>query len=190
MSEVKYQQMVAYRTLVNLPEPVSDVRVMSPECKFGRMALYLDARMRSVEINHRPDLLTISWKILESVDKKMILNPSAICQKSMILSINDKYLESLKYRPEQFFILKDKELLVDNYHPWIINFFKDKLPIVVKIKNLCILQEGILGYLLSIQENDIDILWEVDQQILEQDFIKVENEKDLRFLNNDILGDI
>lgn len=117
----------------------------------------------------------------------MTSDPSAIFQKSMILSINDKRLNVLKNKPGEYFVMKVKKIKSIDYHPWLYNFIMDNSPLVVQIRSICILQEGKIGYLLSLKENDPDLIWEVDQKILSEDFALIRDPKDLRFLDHDLL---
>lgn len=110
----------------------------------------------------------------------------------MTLSVNDKRLNSLKNKPGEYFVLKYKDIDLKKYHPWMVLFIKDHLPLIVKINSLCVLQEGKIGYLLTIKEDFTNLIWEnliweLDQQVLNEDFSQINDPKDLRFLDNDIL---
>jgi hypothetical protein len=104
----------------------------------------------------------------------------------MILSINDRRLNSLKHKPGEYFVFNGKTKYWDEYHPWIKQIIQSHSPLVVQIQSICVLQEARLGYLLSLSYSGEDIIWEVDQKTLEQDFICIENPNDLRFLDTDI----
>lgn len=115
----------------------------------------------------------------------MTLEVSAGCQRSMILSVNDPRLNDLHYKIGDAFVFNPDSPGYKNYHPYIRGLVADNSPFTVKIQSICILAEEKIGYLLELIACHEEIIWEVDDEILEQDFIYVGNPTYLRFLDDE-----
>lgn len=185
MSETKSQLMAVCKTLLSIPGPVSDVRLMCPGFKYGQMALSLDARMRSVELEPSGEQLKISWKISPEQGSNMTSKNSATSQRSTILSVNDPRIQALKYRPGDRFFFTDENL--KEYHPALAMYLREK-PVILEVESILLDVDGQLVYKMYIPGvlSGEQIPWAVDETFMEGRFMPLgKDASNLRFLESE-----
>lgn len=95
--------MVACQTRLNIPGQVSGVRLTCRGSKSGQMALFLDARMRSLEIQKGQSLLKVSWTTFEKPGNNTTLGLGVTYPVSILLSDEAQDFEYFKYSEGEYF---------------------------------------------------------------------------------------
>jgi hypothetical protein len=180
MSSEKLTLMAVSKTLLSLKGPVSDVRPTFHGFKSGPMALSLDARMHSAQMDWPEGQLRISWTTSEQQGNAMTSETNATLTKSIILSEADERLTELKYKPGDRFYLK-----LDNFDGWnedLIQLLKDR-KVLIEVESFELTVDGDIAYRLSFLRPNLDCRWQLTEEELDESFLYLGKGSDkLRFL--------
>ena len=151
MQGVKLPLMAACQTLLDIPGRVSGAQVTFRNSKSGRMVVFLDARMHTVEIARGQELLKVSWKTSAQHAKHMTSGTDATYPVCILLSTEDRDFEYFRYYEGDLFRGSNSTL----YH----------------IQGLVLTEAGKLVYLLAKSRSKVKRF--VSQESLEQGYSKI-----------------
>jgi len=172
MSKERSQLTGVCRTLLNIPRPVSDVRLMYREFKYGPTEVSLGVLMQSVQMVQEGPLWTISWKILKEHETNMISEKGATSQMSIILSVSDKRIQNLKYLAGDKFIFLKAKLEEGKYSHDMIQLLS-KENILLEIDSYEVSHTGEIGYRMRFIRPEFNWRWFVTENILEEDMLYI-----------------
>ena len=179
MSEENVTLMAVSKTLYKLPGQASDVHLTCPDSRFGRTALYLDARMRSVDIRREGKQLKIYWKTFEERERNMILEIGAISQLSTIHSVNQNDIPNSEYRAGDKFLFTPTNR--EEYSKELLKCLGDN-KVICEIEGYLLFDEGDIGFAIRIIEPDVDFRWGLRAEDMNDFMYLGPNYEDARFI--------